>query len=166
MDDLKTKLEKAQQLYRAGRFQDPVFIQLARANHEPLKALLGQMLDDERDQARYMAADYLHEMELQPDDEILDKVRALVVNDSDALTRASAALVLGSHSRWPDAALEQALSKEKEPQAKQAIFLAILELMTSWDFADGQRSAVDQGTVELSMESATKLAESYRKGGD
>jgi len=165
--DLKQKLEAAWKLYRSGNYRDPVFGELEVANYEPAKALFRAMLDHKKERFRTRALNHLQLMrDLSSDDELLEKVRDVVVNDPEELTRSAAALLLAAHSRWPDEGLKRALEKETDPQTKEGIFLSILQLMTSWDFADAKRSDVTGGDIALSMESATKLAERYRKSAD
>jgi hypothetical protein len=159
MADLEKKLATARALQRSGNYDDPVFGELANANCQPALLLFEEMLDDSRDEARYMTLGLLAQMEgLEANERILKKVRQILLDDPDDLSRGEAARILGSNSKWPDSALERAIAVEEHPPAQQAIFLAILRLLTSWDFADKMRSDVRKGKVELSLESALALA--------
>jgi hypothetical protein len=165
VSDLKERLDAAWKLYRAGKYRDPVFAELEKANYAPAKALFRAMLGDKNARIRTRGLTHLQLMKnVSSDREILDKVREIVVNDPNDLTRQWAALLLAGHSRWPDEALKRALAKETDPSTKEAIFLAVLELMTSWDFADSMRSDVQSESIELTLKSAEKLAKSYKKG--
>jgi hypothetical protein len=163
--ELEEKLAKARALYREGNFRDPLFLQLARTDYPPARSLACEMLDDPALEVRSVALQMLlRSKSLASDSGALDKVRGVLTHDPDAMIRMKAATVLGSHSTWPDPALEHAVENETDRLAREAAFLAVLERMVSFDFADQYRHSV--GTLEVSMATARRLvAEHAEKQG-
>jgi hypothetical protein len=165
LTDLDQKLASARDLYRAGNYKDRVFADLAVANYQPAKALFEEMLDDANEEVRYMTLSRLVRMEgLDADEKILKRAREIVVDDPDDLCRGAAAVILGANSKWPDSALERAIGAEADAATRQTMFLAILRLLVSWDFADQMVNDVEAGKVDLTLESALALA-AKEKGG-
>jgi hypothetical protein len=66
--------------------------------------------------------------QISPESEICDRVRALLLNDSDDYVRTTAASVLGVCSRWLDSALIKALTSDPDEFVRIVAFESLIQL--------------------------------------
>ena len=101
---------------------------LADAKYPPAKDFFVEKLDDKRWDWRRVSVSLLgfHYDELEP--EIVEKIRDLLINDSDSGVRIAAAYVLGHRSKLPEKTLIHALVFDLDKDVKISAFNALLSL--------------------------------------
>jgi len=163
-NELDSALARARELYQSGVYQDAVFTELGRSSHPAAMPLFREMLSDSHAQARYTGLRSLSKTKyLSSNPELIQKIRDVLLGDSDASIRTQAAIVLGGHSKWPEPALERAVDHDTDTHTRQEALLSVLELMVSFDFADQHRGDITSGTLETSMATAHKLVAEHKQ---
>jgi hypothetical protein len=100
--------------------------------------------------------------QFSPDSEICEKVRFLLLNDSDDMIRHSAATVLGGRSKWLDSALVSALSSDPDESVRASAFIALLALAGVPFLRCCQEEVrVDQGELQPTFEEIRRIASEY-----
>ena len=102
---------------------------LADANYLPVLDFCVSGLDDTRWPWRHVSLLCLgFHFVLPPEGDIISRIRRLLLHDPEVLVRMTAASVLGSQSRWPEAALRTALEKDRDKDVRRSAFAALLDL--------------------------------------
>jgi|SRR5579859_1501876 len=103
------------------------FHRLAEAEYIPARDYFVKGLNDPDWDWRSQCVSFLgYHYSFSPDDEIINKIREMVLNDPEDMVRLAAAHVLGSRSKWPEPALITALSDDPEECVRQSAFIALI----------------------------------------
>jgi hypothetical protein len=82
------------------------------------------------------------------DQNVIDKIRKLLLNDPDSVVRSRCAAVLGNQLTSPDAVLLIALEKDSDHLVKESAFLAILDLgRVSYKIRQKVRKKIRSGEI-------------------
>ena len=120
-------LQENAKIYGTGLWES--WHELADAQYEPAKEFFIERLDDARSAWRTESISLLG-FHYKLDDQVLEKIRALLLHDTDSGVRIVAASVLGSQGRYPEKALLHALDHDSNNLVREFAFSALLELAT------------------------------------
>jgi hypothetical protein len=102
---------------------------LAEAQDMDAFPIFVKLLSDERpDWVRYALEAIGFHYRLDPQGEVVHKVRQLLLNHHDENVRTTATFVLASKSRWPDFALLHALEEDDSIFVRYSVLNALLDL--------------------------------------
>lgn len=102
-------------------------IDLADSRYLPAKSFFVDLLDEKNYEWRLEGMSALYYYDLSSNE--LEKVRKILMNDSDGGIRIRAAGVLGLKSKWPDLALREAIEKDKDRHVRIGAVKAVLYLV-------------------------------------
>lgn len=102
---------------------------LAEAEYQPAFEFLITCIDHRNAIWRWQSLRYIgFHYSTALDSLFLEKTRVLLCQEPDLNVRRAAALILGLHSQWQDAALVTALTSDPEPDIRAVAFASLLEL--------------------------------------
>jgi HEAT repeat protein len=118
-------LQNDARIYGTGLWKS--WNKLAIAHYEPAKEFFIERLQDSRSDWRRASLGLLG-FDYELESETLDKIRGLLLEDSDSGVRISAASVLGNQGRFPEKSLLHALAHDSDSLVRKSAFSALLEL--------------------------------------
>ena len=131
---------------------------LAEAQYQPARAFFESCLGDlDRDWRLEAVRDIGFHYDLREDEDVLEKLRRMLVGDPDPGVRLAVAAVLGSQSSWPDWALESALHDDPDKHVRRVAFEELLRLVGMPDLRVGEhRRKLEQGEIQPTWEQLEK----------
>ncbi len=125
-EELKAKsLERDSNIYGTGLWES--WNKLALAHYEPAKEFFIERLQDERSDWREASLGLLG-FDYKLESETLEKIRNLLLEDSDSGVRISAASILGNQGHYPERAVIYALEHDSDDLVRESAFDALLQL--------------------------------------
>lgn len=132
-DDLLVSFEKLKlislqsdsQIYGSGLWEK--WHKFADANYEPARIFFIELLQDTRPHWRAESISFLG-FHYDLSEEVLNKIRSMLISDSDSSVRIAAASVLGEKSIFPDKALLYAISHDTNALVRETAFSSTLDL--------------------------------------
>jgi hypothetical protein len=118
-------MQRDAQIHGSGLWEK--WHKFADANYEPARKFFIELLRDPRPHWRAESISFLG-FHYDLDEEILNKIRSLLISDTDTAVRIAAASVLGEKSIFPDKALLYALSHDANLLVRETAFSSILDL--------------------------------------
>ncbi len=102
---------------------------LAEAKYLPASAFFRSCLTDPEAEWRLSGLQALgFHYDTSADEELLERIRYMLLTDPDMHVRIAAASILGTRSRWPDWALQSALESEPVRTVRAVVFESLLKL--------------------------------------
>jgi hypothetical protein len=121
--------------------------ELADAQYLPAMDFFIHELEDPRWDWRRVSVSLLG-FHYKLDQNVIDKIRRLLLNDPDSVVRSGCAAVLGNQLTSPDRVLLVALEKDPDHQVRESAFLAILDLgKVPYKIRQKERKKIQSGEV-------------------
>jgi hypothetical protein len=125
-EELKTiSLQKEASIYGSGLWES--WHDLADAKYGPAKEFFIERLEDTRWDWRRASISLLG-FHYDLEDRIVEKIRSLLMHDTDSGVRISAASVLGSQGQYPERTIVYALEHDESDLVRESAFDALLQL--------------------------------------
>jgi hypothetical protein len=127
-EQLKTiSVQKEARIYGSELWES--WHHLAEAKYEPAKEFFIERLDDPRWDWRRACISFLG-FHFKLEDQVVEKIRKLLIQDPDSGVRIAAASVLGNQGQFPEKSLIYAIEHDTNEFVIDSAFFALIELAT------------------------------------
>ena len=125
-EELRAKsLQENAKIYGSGLWES--WHELADAQYEPAKEFFIERLKDSRWDWRRESVSLLG-FHYKLEDQVLEKIRTVLIHDTDSGVRIAAASVLGSQGKYPERTVIYALENDSSDLVRESAFGALLHL--------------------------------------